>query len=44
MEASEVSRLIDQTFAAYSAGHLDGFVAGMAEDMHYEDNSDGRTT
>ncbi len=41
MEASEVSRLIDQTFAAYSAGDLDGFVAGMAEDMHYEDNSGG---
>ena len=41
METSEISSLIDQTFAAYSAGDLDGFVAGMAENMHYEDNSGG---
>ena len=41
MESSEISNLIDQTFAAYSAGDLDGFVAGMAENMHYEDNSGG---
>lgn len=41
MQANEISRLIDQTFAAYSAGDLDGFVAGMAEDMYYEDNSGG---
>ena len=41
MEASEVSRLIDQTFAAYSAGDLDGFVSGMAADMFYTDTSGG---
>ena len=41
MEAKEISRLIDQTFAAYSAGDLDGFVAGMTQDMYYEDNSGG---
>ena len=41
MDANEISRSIDQTFAAYTAGDLDGFVAGMAADMHYEDNSGG---
>ena len=41
MQANEIERLIDQTFAAYSAGDMDGFVSGMAEDMHYEDNSGG---
>lgn len=41
METSTISSLIDQTFAAYTAGDLDGFVSGMAEDMHYEDNSGG---
>ena len=41
MKSTEIAGLIDQTFAAYSAGDMDGFVAGMAEDMHYEDNSGG---
>ena len=41
MDSNTISSLIDQTFAAYSAGDLDGFVSGMAKDMHYEDNSGG---
>ena len=41
MNADEMSAAIDRMFAAYSAGDLDGFVAGCAEDMHYEDTGGG---
>lgn len=41
MNADEMSAAIDRMFAAYSAGDLDGFVAGVAEDMHYEDTGGG---
>ena len=41
MNAEEMSAAIDRMFAAYSAGDLDGFVAGVAEDMHYEDTGGG---
>ena len=41
MHAEEMSAAIDRMFAAYSAGDLDGFVAGVAEDMHYEDTGGG---
>ena len=41
MDAEEMSAAIDRMFAAYSAGDLDGFVAGVAEDMHYQDTGGG---
>ena len=41
MKAEEMSRAIDAVWAAFSAGDLDGFVAGCAEDMVYHDNAGG---
>ncbi len=41
MNADEMCAAIDRMFAAYTAGDLDGFVAGVAEDMHYEDTGGG---
>ena len=39
MNADEISRAIDDTFAAYSAGDLDGFLASFADDLYYEDTA-----
>ena len=41
MDAQAISDAIDKMFGAYSAGDLDGFAAGVAEDLHYEDNGGG---
>ena len=41
MSPNEISDAIDAMFAAYSAGDLDGFAAGTAEDLHYEDSGGG---
>lgn len=39
MVAKDAGLLIDDAFAAYSRGDVDGFVADFAEDLHYEDTS-----
>ncbi|MEE9199066.1 MAG: hypothetical protein V3U26_04645 [Dehalococcoidia bacterium] len=39
MDAQQISRLIDEAFAAYTAGDADGFVANFAEALHYGDTS-----
>ena len=41
MDAQTSSDAIDRMFGAYSAGDLDGFAAGVTEDLHYEDNAGG---
>ncbi|MDE0418931.1 MAG: nuclear transport factor 2 family protein [bacterium] len=39
MTPEEMSEAIDAAWAAFSAGDLDGFVAGCAEDIVYSDNA-----
>ena len=39
MDADDIARAIDRTFAAYSAGDLDGFLANFAADLAYDDNA-----
>ena len=41
MDRRETSAAIDRMFAAYTAGDLDGFVAGVAEDLRYQDTGGG---
>ena len=41
MDKVTMSRTIDEMFAAYSRGDLDGFVKVCADDMHYEDTGGG---
>ena len=41
MDPNEISAAIDRMFAAYGAGDLDGFAAGVAEDVHYQDTGGG---
>jgi predicted ester cyclase len=38
MTPEQMSQAIDATWAAYSAGDVDGFVAGCAADIIYSDN------
>ncbi len=39
MTPERMSEAIDATWAAFSSGDLDGFVAGCAEDIVYHDNA-----
>ena len=43
MTAEQISQMIDGAWAAYSAGDLDGFMAGFAPDMVYSDNASPET-
>ena len=41
MDRDKMGQAIDRMFAAYSSGDLDGFVAGCATDMDYQDTGGG---